>query len=256
MNRLLDVEFNTVLIPVCWTGIRSEYFRVWADFPRTTAPFGIHLTSEQLNAIGHLLVSMDLIDTLIDCQPAQSARQQLGEGILHWMRNGLCSNWLDEESITDRLVPLRTIIQHRNIIEPFLSAAERVLHASEGKRNSRDVRSFIKNLIDEGQAAAEMTICLMGSNTNRRLNNFLMRIMRIGTLVDTLLDASDDYQHGRLKLTPNRLFRLKLKAAIARQLPGLVRSFPDRRLLWNYCMSYTKPSTERPRQRNINPVSG
>ncbi len=66
--------------------------------------------------------------------------------------------------------------------------------------------------------------------------------MRIGTLVDTLLDANDDFQRGQLQINPNRLFRMKLKAAIAKQLPGLIQSFQDRRLLWNYCMSYTRPS--------------
>ncbi len=92
MKCHLGVEFNTVLIPVCWTGIRSEYFRVWADFPRTSAPFGIELTAEQLNALGHMLVSMDVIDSLIDGQGAQPARQQIGEGIILWMRSGYCSS--------------------------------------------------------------------------------------------------------------------------------------------------------------------
>ncbi len=237
---ILPIACNPAVVDVCWTGVRGEYRRVWTDFPRTADPFGITLTPVQLNALGHLLVSMDIIDSFIDCQADTSTRQRACEFISRWMRGDNCSVGTDDQLTTYRLLPLRSIITERKIVEPFLSAAERVFCASEGKRNARDVQGLVRHLIDEGQAAAEMTILILGDNTNRGLNNFLQRIMRIGTIVDTLLDADDDFYSGLLQQIPNRLFRFRLKVAIARQLPGLIVSFPDRWLLWRYCMSYTK----------------
>ena len=99
---------------------------------------------------------------------------------------------------------------------------------------------MLKHLIAEGQTAAEMTIYIMGANTNVRFNNFSQRVMRIGAIVDTILDARGDHEKGILKITPNPLFRWRLGAAVAPQLPGLILGFPDRRLLWRYCLSSTR----------------
>ncbi len=236
-----ELESSEKLVPVNWQGIRVEYFKVWADFALIAKPFGIILSEQQINALGHMLASMDLIDSAIDRESQQQTRQQLCESILSWM-NEEDSYFLAEKLDTGRLTELRKIIDYRQIATPFLAAASRVFLASERKRNATTVSELVKTLIDEGQAAAEMTLQILGRNTNTRFNNFLQRIMRIGTIVDTLLDAHDDFENSILNLVPNRRFRWKQKTAIARQLPGLIFSFPDRALLWRYCLSYT--STE------------
>jgi hypothetical protein len=228
------------LVPPDWQSVRNEYFKVWADFPFITKPFGITLSKTQFDALGHLLVSMDLIDSAIDRQPQQHTRQQLCESILSWMSGSPDSFRRHEYLDTDRLTELRRFIQSQKIARPFLAAAARVFVASEGKRNSTNVAEMIKHLNAEGQAAAEMTIYIMGANTNARLNDFSQRVMRIGAIVDSILDAHDDHEKGILKLAPNRWFRWRLKLAVACQLPGLILSFPDRRLLWRYCLSYTR----------------
>lgn len=230
MNRLL---------PPDWQGVRREYFKVWADFPAITKPFGIALSKTQLDALAHLLVSMDLIDSAIDRQPQQETRQRLGQSILCWMGGSPDSFPLSDYLDTSRLTELRRFVRTQNIARPFLAAAARVFVASEGKRNSASAAEMVKHLIAEGQAAAEMTIFIMGSNTNSRFNDFSQRVMRIGAIVDTILDAHEDHENGILQIAPNRLFRWRLGIAVARQLPGLIVSFPDRRLLWRYCMSYT-----------------
>jgi len=242
MDVVFDkLETSEQLVPVNWQGIRVEYFKVWADFALIAKPFGIILSEQQINALGHMLASMDLIDSAIDRESQIQTRQQLCESILSWM-NKEESYFLAEKLDTRRLTELRNIIAYRQITTPFLVAAARVFVASERKRNAPTVSELVKNLIDEGQAAAEMTIQILDRNTNTRFNNFLQRIMRIGTIVDTLLDAHDDFENSILNLVPNRRFRWKLKLAIARQLPGLIFSFPNRGLLWRYCLSYT--STE------------
>lgn len=234
-----QLEISQEMTPVNWHGIRTEYFKVWVDFPLIANPFGVTLSEVQINALGHMLVSMDLIDSAIDRESRKESRQYLCESILQWMNGKGDLDPLLETLDTSRLVELREIIACRMIAAPFLSAASRVFLASECKRTSTTVSELIRHLIDEGQAAAEMTILVLGTNTNARLNRFLQRVMRIGTIVDTLLDANDDFEDGILKLAPNGFFRWKLKAAIARQLPGLILGFPDRSLLWRYCLSYT-----------------
>ena len=231
-----------VSMPPDWTGIRPEYFKVWADFTATAEPFGVNLSERQLNVLGHLLVAMDLIDSAIDRQPLRSNRQQLADSVLSWMAGEPLEFPIHEQLDLGRLSSLQQHIQIEKIAPPFLAAAERVFVASEGKRNATKVSELVRCLLEEGQAAAEMTIMILGENTTKRFNGFLQRIMRIGTIVDTLLDADDDFAKGILKLTPGRCFRLRLKFAIARQLPGLILSFPNRRLLWRYCLSYTRDS--------------
>ncbi len=240
-----QLETEALLVPLPriqppdWQGIRAEYFKVWADFPLIAQPFGITLTDSQLDALGHLLVAMDLIDSAIDRQPNQQTRRQICQLILRWMKFQADSFPLTLHLETDRLSELRAFLQARNLGRPFLAAASRVFIASEGKRNSVRISEMIKHLIDEGQAAAEMTFFVIGANTNDRFNMFSQRVMRVGPIVDTLLDAQEDFEHGLLNFSPNRWFRWRLKAAIARQLPGLILGFPDRHLLWRYCLSYT-----------------
>jgi hypothetical protein len=238
MNFLIRSLPVDEITPVCWEGIRSEYFKVWADFPLTTIPFGIGLTRRQHHALGQMLVAMDLIDTAIDRVASQSRREQICKEILSWMNGADSDLEILGEIDLNRLYPLRIIIAELEIRTEFLQAAANVFQASEGKRNARSMSALLRNLIDEGQSAAEMTICILGTNTNHRLNNFLKRIMRIGTMVDTQLDYREDVDRGLLQLTPNLLFQARIVFAIARQLPGLVWQFPDRRFLWRYCISY------------------
>jgi hypothetical protein len=240
MSVSWDESETTELLPADWRGIRPEYFKVWADFPLIAEPFGITLSDHQLHAIGQMLVSMDLIDSAIDGEPTQAIRSQICKSVLRWMNDekDLCP--LPEQLNENRLSKLRETIRRQNIKTAFLAAAENVFRASERKRNSLSASELIRNLVDEGQAAAEMTIQVLGSNTNPKLNSFLQRIMRIGTIVDTLLDADEDFQQGILPLFPGRIFRLRLIFAIASQLPGLILGSPDRPLLWRYCLSYTR----------------
>ena len=183
---------------------------------------------------------MDLIDSAVDREPTQTIRNQTCKSVLRWMNDEKVLCPLPAQLNEDRLSKLRETIRRQNIKTAFLAAAENVFRASERKRNSLSASELIRNLIDEGQAAAEMTIQILGSNTNAKLNRFLQRIMRIGTIVDTLLDADEDFQEGILLLIPGRFFRLRLKSAIASQLPGLILGSPDRPLLWRYCLSYTR----------------
>lgn len=240
MDLFLKESETTELVPIDWRGIRREYFKVWADFPLIAKPFGITLSDQQMNSLGHMLVAMDLIDSAIDREPNQQMRQRHCEAVLLWMMDKSERYQLPIQLDEDRLSALRQIIRHHHIETRFLGAAESVFHASERKRNSTRAFELIRNLIVEGHSAADMTIQILGPNTNAGLNEFLQRIMRIGTIVDTLLDARDDFERGILKLAPGGVFRLRLSAAIARQLPGLVFGFPDRLLLWRYCVSYTK----------------
>jgi hypothetical protein len=240
MNVFFEEPETTELVPIDWREIRREYFKVWADFPVITKPFGITLSQRQINSIGHMLVAMNLIDLAIDREPNQQTRLQLCESVLGWMAEK--GDWyrLPQQFDQVRLTSLRNIIHRYNIESQFLTAAASVFRASECKRNSTTASDLIANLIEEGQSAAEMTIQILGSNTNPGLCKFLQRIMRIGTIVDTLLDAEDDFQQGILRMTPGQVFRWRLKFAIARQLPGLVFGFSDRSLLWRYCLSYTR----------------
>jgi len=240
MSVCLDESETTELLPTDWCEIRDEYFKVWADFPVIAEPFGITLSDHQLDALGHMLVSMDLIDSAIDREPRQTIRYQTCQSVLRWMNDeqDLCR--LPAQLNEERLNKLRKTIRRQNIKTAFLAAAENVFHASERKRNSLSASELIKHLIDEGQSTAEMTIQILGPNTNAKLNSFLQRIMRIGTIVDTLLDADEDFQQGILPLIPGRFFRLRLQSSIACQLPGLVLGSPDRRLLLRYCLSFTR----------------
>jgi hypothetical protein len=240
MSVSLDKSETTELLPVDWCEIRPEYFKVWADLPLMAESFGITLSDHQLHALGHMLVSMDLIDSAVDREPIQAVRNQLCKSVLRWMNDEKDLCHLPEQLNEDRLGKLRETIRRQNIKTAFLAAAENVFRASERKRNSLSASELIRHLVDEGQAAAEMTIQILGSNTNAKLNRFLQRIMRIGTIVDTLLDADEDFQQGILPLLPGRFFRLRLKSAIASQLPGLILGSPDRPLLWRYCLSYTR----------------
>jgi hypothetical protein len=240
MNVFLEETETTEWGPVDWRGIRREYFKVWADFPLIAEPFGITLSERQVHDLGHMLVSMDLIDSAIDREPNQRIRKEICESILRWMNKDDDGCSLPHQFDQARLIPLRDSIRRHDSKVQFLSAAANVFRASERKRNATSASELIRNLVDEGQAAAEMTIHVLGSNTNAELCNFLQRIMRIGTIVDTLLDADIDFEQGILKLVPNAIFRWRLKSAIARQLPGLFFGFPDRLLLWRYCLSYTR----------------
>ena len=240
MTVSLDESVTLELLPADWFGIRPEYFKVWADFPLIAEPFGIGLSDQQHHSIGHMLVSMDLIDSAVDREPTQTIRNQTCKSVLRWMNDEKVLCPLPAQLNEDRLSKLRETIRRQNIKTAFLAAAENVFRASERKRNSLSASELIRNLIDEGQAAAEMTIQILGTNTNAKLNRFLQRIMRIGTIVDTLLDADEDFQQGILPLIPGRVFRLRLKTAIASQLPGLILGSPDRLLLWRYCLSYTR----------------
>jgi hypothetical protein len=234
------MEAGQDLTALNWQGVRAEYFKVWADFPVIAKPFGITLSQDQVNALGHLLISMDLIDSAIDREVDQRTRENLCQSILKWMSRETDKYPLAETIDTDRLNPLRELVTRRGISAPFLTAASTVFLASERKRNSKTVSGFVQSLIDEGQSAAEMTIEILGQNTNDPFNDFLQRVMRIGTIVDTLLDANDDFEKGILNLHPNLVFRLRLKTAIAIRLPGLILAFPNSRLLWRYCLSYTR----------------
>ena len=77
------------LLPPDRQGVRREYFKAGADFPFITKPFGLTLSKTQIDALGHLLISMDLIVTAIDRLSQQQTRQQLCEAILRWM-GGTC----------------------------------------------------------------------------------------------------------------------------------------------------------------------
>ena len=227
MSVSWDESETTELLPADWRGIRPEYFKVWADFPLIAEPFGITLSDHQLHAIGQMLVSMDLIDSAIDGEPTQAIRSQICKSVLRWMNDekDLCP--LPEQLNENRLSKLRETIRRQNIKTAFLAAAENVFRASERKRNSLSASELIRNLVDEGQAAAEMTIQVLGSNTNAKLNSFLQRIMRIGTIVDTLLDADEDFQQGILPLFPGRIFRLRLLFAIASPLKCSTLNYVD-----------------------------
>ena len=228
-----------------WDGIRPEYFKIWADFPKTARPFGITLSPQQLVALQYLLIGMDLIDSAIDRVTERPVRLRLCTSILAWMQGAPDDYPLQENLETERVEPLRHLISDRLVLASFLTSASRVFSASEGKRNATTASEMVSHLVAEGQAAAEMTVILLGENTNKRFNQFLFRIMRIGTIVDTLLDAEDDFKSGLLPLAPNRIFRWRLKFAIGWQLPGLIVGFPDRLLLWRYCLSYIHPELNR-----------
>ena len=89
-----------------------------------------------------------------------------------------------------------------------------------------------------------MILLIMQGEYNRGLSSFLRQIMGIGTIVDTLLDARGDYQRGELTLVPGVYFYCRLVLAVIRRGPRLIMVFPQRRLLFRYCLSYLDRRSE------------
>ena len=229
---------------VDWRGIRREYFKVVADLPLVACVYDIDLDDRVMNALGHTLAAMDRIDSRMDRLSCGPERTAFGNAVINWMHGTQSADDRLDCNFTASLIPLRNINQKQGTTKPFLAAAQRVFAASEAKRNANTMGHFIDSLVAEGQAAAEMILLIMQGEYNRGLSSFLRQIMGIGTIVDTLLDARGDYQRGELTLVPGVYFYCRLVLAVIRRGPRLIMVFPQRRLLFRYCLSYLDRRSE------------
>ncbi len=243
------------LVPVNWDGIRPEYFKVWADFPLVAGRFGITLTDQQSNALGHMLVAVDRLDRSVDSETDQESRLELCQCILDWLGGQDEKLPPPLEEFADELLMLRRVLAELDVTTPFVAASSKGVDASEAKRNAVTTSAFVRHALDEGRSAAEMFIALLGDNTNERFDRFLTRLIGLGILADTLMDAEEDFGDGSLQIQPGRMFRWRLRSAIARRLPGLILGFPDRPWLWRYCRSYRR-SQDKPFHEQANPPAG
>jgi hypothetical protein len=232
-------QIGTELKPVDWRGVRSEYYKIAVDLPLLFAAWDVPLDGSLRNHIEHLLAAMSRVDAIVDRVSDLEARQRTGNAVVAFMR-GMSADAALPGALRDHLQPLRRIIGDMGSTEPFCAAIAEGLSAAEAKRAATDTNAYMSALMQENTAVLKLTTLIVRPMLTPRLEALIRRTICIGSFIDTLLDADEDYRQNEMQFRPGAIFSCRLVLEMTCWFTCLMLLFPHPLFLLRFGRSYCK----------------
>jgi hypothetical protein len=228
--------------PFDWQGVRPVYRALHAQFWRLTEPFSLPITDDLSRDLAVQIAAMDAVDEELDELSDEVIRRRFCfqvEGVLLADDQGAVPSEFGPQ-LTRRLKDLREVLLRRGIERPFTRIVSEIFALSERKRESRSLAGFLEIVEREWELAGRLPLLIMGEYSNPRFESFILRVCCTMHLVDTLLDARQDYQAGLLSVRPGLWFACSLMLRLLGRVPSLLLRFPRPLCLIRYAFAMAR----------------
>ncbi len=232
--------------PFDWNGIRPVYRTMHAEFWRLTRPFSLKIPDDVWRDLAVLIAAMDVADRELDRLADAGDRRVLGRRIGELLAgaNRLRERCPASPELIRRLASLHKVLGRRGIQVQFVATMNEIVDWAERKRLAGSHAAWLNSAAREWQIAGRLPLLILGASSTPRFESFFLRLCRTMHIVDTALDARQDYRDGLLPFRPGLAFHALLFFRLLRELPSLLFLHPGPLCLIGYALRMLRAASQ------------